>query len=78
MSLVAIHYPSYACTLCDGRGFRLTPVSREDYPCNHVRYKRVPLAPEIVERERDEQAREYAAMNERLRVLMSELLGVQS
>lgn len=75
--IIPIHYPQHACTLCDGRGWRLAPVSREDYPCAHIRYKRVPLAPEIAERERLAQEREERDMEARIISLLDSMYQVE-
>jgi hypothetical protein len=71
--IVAVHYPVYACARCEGRGICLTPVSREDYPCSHIRYKRVPPAPEVVVRERLEAERERAEFSARMCALLETL-----
>ncbi len=72
-NIVAIHYPLYACTRCNGRGYLLTPVSREDYPCSHITYKRVLVAPEIVERERLAAEQEERGFEARLSKLVDTL-----
>lgn len=66
---VTIHYPSHACPKCLGSGLhqrRDSYGALDEIACTHRVFKHVPLAAEVVERERKELAFQDWLCEERL------------